>query len=46
MTGQSARPPITLGSAPSMPATATTTRAPMMASMCESRRWMPETPTS
>ena len=46
MTGQSASPPMTEGSAPSMPATATITRADMISSMCDSRRCIPDTPTS
>ena len=46
ITGQSAMPPTTLASAPSMPATATMALEDMMSSECDRRRWMPETPAS
>ena len=46
MTGTSTSPATTLASAPSMPATATTTRAPRMMSIWSNRRCMPATPTS
>ena len=46
MTGQSARPPMTLARAPSIPAMAMITRALMMVSICATRRCRPATPTS
>ena len=46
MTGQSTRPPMTLARAPSMPATAMTTRAVMRGSRLLKRRCSPATPTS
>src|SRR5439155_12954658 len=46
ITGRSVRPPTTLGSAPSRPATTTTTRALRKAAPWAMSRWMPATPTS
>ena len=46
ITGQSAMPPITLASAPSIPAMATMTLALMISSTWSIRRCMPATPTS
>src|SRR5947209_3992523 len=46
ITGQSTRPPTTLGSAPSMPATTTMASAAAIRSRCRSRRCSPATPTS
>src|SRR5215469_10865505 len=46
MTGTETRPPTTLGSAPSIPATTITTRASASRSRRSSKRCKPETPTS
>src|SRR3954469_6473864 len=46
ITGTPTKPPTTLGSAPSIPAQTTTTRAPDKVSLCASSLWMPATPTS
>src|SRR5438874_879475 len=46
ITGRSTRPPITLGSAPSMPATATITLASLSSSRWASSRCKPATPQS
>ena len=46
ITGQSARPPMTLARAPSIPAMAIITRASIIESMWDSRRCRPATPTS
>ena len=46
ITGQSTSPPITLASAPSIPATATIARAAISSSVCASSRCSPATPTS
>ena len=46
ITGQSARPPMTLARAPYIPAMAIITRASIIESMWDSRRCRPATPTS
>jgi len=46
ITGQLIRPPITLASAPSIPATTITTLACWSRGMCFISRWSPATPTS
>ncbi len=46
ITGQSTRPPITLGRAPSIPATTTRTSAPWRSGSRLNRRWIPATPMS
>ena len=46
MTGQSTRPPTTLASAPSIPATTMMTFAFCRTGVCESNLWIPATPTS
>ncbi len=46
MTGLSTMPPMTLGRAPSMPATTMSTAAEKSFSFFSISRWMPATPTS
>ena len=46
ITGQSARPPTTLASAPSIPATAIMTFARIISSECDKSLCIPATPTS